>query len=116
MRARGPARAEADPQHAGKIVVRGSLFGTGELCVEVEDNGVGVGPDVRARIFDPFFTTKEAGKGTGLGLSIVRRIAGEHGGHVTLPPPRDGAGATFRVTLPIGVQKGQGDDDLGTGD
>ena len=38
----------------------------------VQDNGVGMSEDVRARAFDPFFSTKEIGKGTG--LAIVYRI------------------------------------------
>lgn len=45
--------------------------------LEVEDNGVGMSPEVRERCMEPFFTTKDVGEGTGLGLSIAHGIARE---------------------------------------
>jgi len=39
------------------------------LCVDVEDSGCGMSPDVQAHVFEPFFTTKPVGEGTGLGLA-----------------------------------------------
>ena len=47
----------------------------GGLTVTIEDNGVGMTPDVLAHIFDPFFTTRLGQGGSGLGLSISHRIA-----------------------------------------
>ncbi|MEW5843527.1 MAG: tetratricopeptide repeat protein [Bacteroidota bacterium] len=49
----------------------------------VEDNGIGIPVQVKAKIFEPFFTTKEPENGTGLGLSIVYGIVKEHGGEIT---------------------------------
>ncbi|MCC7261401.1 MAG: GAF domain-containing protein [Candidatus Latescibacteria bacterium] len=64
--------ARRDPQgRAGSFV-----------CLQVEDNGVGMTPEVRAQIFDPFFTTKEVGKGTGLGLSTAYSILRDHSGWI----------------------------------
>lgn len=51
-----------------------------EAVLVVEDHGVGMPAEVKARIFDPFFTTKA--EGTGLGLSIVRRIVDAHNGTI----------------------------------
>ena len=43
--------------------------------IEVEDDGVGIPPDVLPRLFDPFFSTKDGGNGLGLALTqqIVAR-------------------------------------------
>ncbi|RJP76272.1 MAG: PAS domain S-box protein [Desulfobacteraceae bacterium] len=73
----------------------------GMVCVEVEDNGVGMDEETRKRIFEPFFTTKEVGAGTGLGLSISYFIVTEdHGGEMSVES-FPGEGTTFRICLPI---------------
>lgn len=53
----------------GQIRIRTKLLEDDKVCVEIEDNGRGIPPDVLPNIFDPFFTTKSIGNGTGLGLS-----------------------------------------------
>ncbi len=67
--------------------------------LSVQDDGVGMNPDVVEHIFEPFFTTKPIGKGTGLGLSTVYGAVKQNGGgiHVESQP---GQGSTFRVYLP----------------
>jgi len=40
------------------------------VTVSVNDNGMGIAPEIRGKVLDPFFTTKEVGQATGLGLSI----------------------------------------------
>lgn len=65
----------------------------------VEDQGHGIGPEIRNRLFEPFFSTKEKGKGTGLGLSTVFNILKETGGGIGLESqPR--VGSTFTVHFP----------------
>jgi two-component system, NtrC family, sensor kinase len=66
--------------------------------VRVEDEGVGIAPEVRARLFEPFLTTK--GQGTGLGLAISRHIVEAHRGSIRCEPnaPR---GARFIIELPV---------------
>jgi signal transduction histidine kinase len=68
------------------------------VVIAVEDRGVGIPEDIRARVFDPFFSTK--GEGTGLGLAITRQIVEAHGGSLACEP-RDGGGTIFRLSLPI---------------
>lgn len=71
------------------------------ILISIEDNGVGISPDVQAHIFDPFFTTKSVGKGTGLGLAIAHQIiTEEHGGKITCTSELD-QGTVFKITLPI---------------
>ncbi|MFZ5440665.1 MAG: ABC transporter substrate-binding protein [Myxococcota bacterium] len=82
----------------GRVVLR-SRREHDQAVLEVQDEGVGMSPEVAARIFEPFFTTKEPGKGTGLGLSIAHSVAQQHGGSLTVrTAPR--AGTTFRFALP----------------
>jgi two-component system, NtrC family, sensor kinase len=68
-------------------------------CVEIEDEGQGMAPDLIPRIFDPFFTTKDVGEGTGLGLSVSYGIVREHGGWIAVRS-EPGRGSCFSVFLP----------------
>lgn len=48
----------------------------------IEDNGIGINPEIKDKIFDPFFTTKGQGKGVGVGLTIVKKIVNNHHGEI----------------------------------
>ncbi len=65
----------------------------------VEDDGVGISPEVLARATEPFFTTKAPGAGTGLGLAIAHEIVHHHGGELHLEP-RAGGGTRARLDVP----------------
>jgi len=68
------------------------------VCLNVNDTGAGIAPEVLDNMFDPFFTTKP--EGTGLGLPITRQIISEHGGRIEVSSVV-GKGTTFSVYLPI---------------
>jgi two-component system sensor kinase FixL len=86
-----------------ELVVRSRRHEDGLLLVEVQDSGVGIPPGNLQQLFNPFFTTKS--NGMGMGLSICRSIIDAHGGRIWAEP-NDGAGATFRFTLPIAREAG----------
>ena len=77
----------------------------GTTTLEVADEGPGLAPEQAARVFERFYRADEARTrahgGTGLGLAIVAAIAEAHGGRVSLDTA-PGAGARFRVELPLG--------------
>jgi C4-dicarboxylate-specific signal transduction histidine kinase/CheY-like chemotaxis protein len=83
--------------HDGRIDLR-TLQRGGQVVAEIRDNGDGIGPAVAGELFKPFFTTRGDGR-AGLGLYTARMIARAAGGDVTYFP-REGAGASFVVTLP----------------
>ncbi|CAN5635312.1 hypothetical protein BH11PLA2_BH11PLA2_25130 [soil metagenome] len=68
------------------------------LDLEISDTGPGIAEAIQSRLFEPFASTKDTG--LGLGLVISKRIVEEHGGTLRTVY-REGAGATFVVTLPI---------------
>ncbi|MFD2256412.1 GAF domain-containing protein [Luteolibacter algae] len=73
------------------------------VCIEVEDTGEGISPEIIGKIYDPFFTTKEIGKGTGLGLSTTLAIVKSHGGFIK-SYSEPGKGTGFRVYIPAMVE------------
>jgi PAS domain S-box-containing protein len=83
-----------------RIITLRTSAAAGRVVVEVSDTGHGMSVDIQKRIFEPFFTTKPEGAGTGLGLSVSFGIVQTHGGTLTAHSA-PGAGATFRLTLPL---------------
>ncbi|MFO0751917.1 MAG: ATP-binding protein [Thermodesulfovibrionales bacterium] len=84
---------------AARTLVKVSLSrGSGEVRIEVEDDGRGVEAGVRDTIFEPFVTTKT--NGTGLGLAIAYRIVTSFGGDIEVgSSPLQGA--RFSIILPL---------------
>ncbi|HUP29007.1 MAG TPA: PAS domain-containing sensor histidine kinase [Usitatibacter sp.] len=89
---------------AGHIWVKASYEGD-EAVVRVEDNGVGLPPDMVPRIFD-LFTQVEASRGEsqgglGVGLSLVKNLVELQGGSVQAKSDGPGKGSEFTVRLPL---------------
>ena len=75
------------------------------LAFEVEDSGIGIGPEELKTIFEPFVqadasVTRRFG-GTGLGLAICRRIAESLGGGIDVDS-KVGEGSVFRARIDPG--------------
>lgn len=84
----------------GEIRVRTRSVASGEVRIEVIDNGSGIAPGVLPHIFDPFYSRRADGQaGTGLGLTICRSIIERYGGTIAVES-KQGCGTTFTVTLP----------------
>jgi signal transduction histidine kinase len=68
----------------------------------VADNGIGIETQYADRIFTIFqrLHARDAYEGTGIGLAMCRKVIEYHGGHIWLDAGRNGAGSTFRFTLP----------------
>jgi signal transduction histidine kinase len=81
----------------------------GVAAIEVKDSGVGIPEDEQRLLFDRLYrapsATASAVPGVGLGLTIVKAIVDAHDGRVLIDS-EPGAGATFRVELPIRGQDG----------
>src|SRR5205807_5777923 len=76
-----------------------------EGVIRIQDNGIGIEPQMLRRIFD-LFTQAEGSLdrsqgGLGLGLSLVRNLVAMHGGSVTASSPGPGLGSEFVIRLPI---------------
>jgi signal transduction histidine kinase/ActR/RegA family two-component response regulator len=67
----------------GRVVMRAEVELNRVLLV-VEDNGIGMSPEVLERVFEPFFTTKPFGSGTGLGLAVSRGLITGIGGDLRI--------------------------------
>ena len=81
----------------GTLTVRTSQH-NGSVRLDVTDTGAGLTPEECARLFTPYYTSKQ--HGTGLGLAIVQSVVSDHGGKIGVESA-PGAGATFRIELPI---------------
>jgi signal transduction histidine kinase len=87
----------------GRIQVR-ARHEDGALWIEVEDTGLGIGPEDRQRIFEKFYRAQDPKvrqqPGTGLGLALARQIVSLHGGTLQVDT-EPGRGSTFRIVLPV---------------
>ena len=79
-----------------ELVVRTQSGEVDQVCVTVQDSGIGLDPQSMGRIFDAFYTTKS--QGMGMGLAISRSIVENHGGQLWAVP-NEGPGATFQFAL-----------------
>lgn len=117
-----PAVIKADPAQLNQVLVNlvvnalqampqgGSLkvqtcAENDEICLIVEDTGIGMSEETVAQIFMPFYTTKDVGQGTGLGLPVVHGIVTAHGGTIQVDS-EVGRGTRFEIRLPVAAGNG----------
>jgi signal transduction histidine kinase/ActR/RegA family two-component response regulator len=76
----------------------------GEIEVRVEDDGIGIDPQMLPTVFDIFTQVRDANAraqgGLGIGLTLVRSLVGLHAGRVVAESGGRGQGSAFTVYLP----------------
>ena len=78
-----------------------SSGGSGDLVLQVADDGVGIPEHERSRVFEAFVTSNSeqaATHGSGLGLAVVAAVATSHGGSAAV---LDGDGTTIELRIPL---------------
>jgi two-component system CheB/CheR fusion protein len=76
-----------------------------EVVIRVQDDGVGIAPELLPRLFDLFVQGSQSSDrehgGLGIGLTLVRRLVRLHGGRVEAHSEGAGRGSEFTVSLPV---------------
>ena len=76
----------------------------GEVVISVQDNGIGIAPEMCATIFDLFaqsdISPVSSEAGLGIGLALVKTLTEMHDGTVSVESEGHGTGSTFTVRLP----------------
>ena len=80
----------------GKLTIN-AYCEANKVIISVEDTGVGIPKEAKAKLFTPLFTTKS--KGQGFGLAVVKRMSEALGGSVSFES-QEGKGTKFIVCLP----------------
>lgn len=87
----------------GKIIVKTQKI-LEELEITVEDNGIGIAPEMLDKIFDRFTQahtgTARRYEGTGVGLALCKELVKLHGGSISVQSEL-GKGSIFKVRLPM---------------
>jgi signal transduction histidine kinase len=96
----------------GAVRLSSRAGSSGEVVVEVEDDGPGMSDEKKEKVFEVFYSSRQGG--TGLGLPIARQIVERHGGTIEVESTV-GVGTTFRIHLPRRQVKPSGEETAGEG-
>ena len=88
-----------------QIVIRAFEDSRRRVCVEVEDTGSGIPPEIAKRLFSPFVSSRARGLGKGLGLFMAREVVRALSGELSYRT-QPGQGTTFSVELPAAGAQG----------
>lgn len=93
------AYRKTTPGFPCEIKIRSRRRG-GEVVIEVEDNGIGIRPELIKRIFEMFFRGTTNSRGSGLGLYIASEAAARIGGSLSVESEfNKGSVFTLRVKI-----------------
>ncbi|MHA1189755.1 MAG: CHASE2 domain-containing protein [Alphaproteobacteria bacterium] len=87
----------------GHVDVTVRRMASGDLVMQVADDGMGISAEELENITKPFYRADahlaRNGEGAGLGLAIVKGLAQSHGGRLDIES-QPGAGTIMRITIP----------------
>jgi signal transduction histidine kinase len=92
----------AGPTGTIRIVAREAPGSPDRIRLSVQDDGLGMSPEVAAQAFDPFFSTRTRTVSTGLGLWLVHQIIERADGRISVDTV-PGEGTTITLELPAGA-------------
>ena len=92
-----------------RLTVRVRMNGQDRVQMEVDDDGIGIAPEIMPRIFEHGFTTRKEGHGFGLHGSIL--TAKGMGGSLNVRSDGLGKGAAFTLELPLSGSNGSSHQD-----
>lgn len=88
---------------SGTIYCRAALSSGGEALIEVEDTGIGMGPDILSNVTEPFVQGEDVyartNNGSGLGLYLVNMMMDLHQGSCVIES-EDGKGTRVSLIFP----------------
>jgi two-component system, sensor histidine kinase len=91
-------------EDGGRIVLS-ARAADDQVEITVEDNGIGIAPEMLPTVFDIFTQVRDANAraqgGLGIGLTLVRSLVELHGGRVVAHSEGPGTGSRFTVRLPL---------------
>ena len=88
----------SDPKVGIKLDADAGGATSGDLQIEVQDNGAGFTAEALQKAVAPFYTTRNVG--LGLGLTVTRKIIETHHGKLEIVPPQGGQSGVVRISLP----------------
>lgn len=69
------------------------------ICIDVQDNGIGIAEEYQEKVFDMFYRVSELSTGSGLGLFIVKETLEKLEGEIHMKSTKD-IGTKFTITIP----------------
>ena len=92
----------------GHITIRAYGIEDSKIAIEIKDNGLGIEKSQISKIFFHGFSTRE--NGNGLGLHSVESMLKQMQGSVQVASDGLGAGALFKIVLPLVTEKSDHED------
>lgn len=90
---------KTNPDYSGRIMIKTDHHDD-HVFIIIEDNGIGIQPDIQKHIWSPFFTTKRYSQSLGIGLSISKKIINDHNGEIFInSKPEEGSVFTIKFSL-----------------
>ena len=85
-------------------------YNENNLCIEIQDSGIGISKEKLQNIFKPFSSGWGDGKGTGLGLATSLGIIETHGGKMWVQSEGETKGTKFTILLPYRIRRDRATD------